>query len=107
MQLPQVRTLALSGGQFITGAIAAITFMSSKSVDLYKAWDQLYQGVQMLAGAWALLAPIAIGAYAVYKASTAEKLKDVLQDPSAVDAAKSLPVTPGTVAVAEALKKAP
>ncbi len=107
MQFPQVRTLALSSGQFVTGAIAAVAFMSSKSVDLYKAWDQLYQGVQLLAGAWAILAPIAIGAYAVYKSSTQQKLVDVLQDPGAVAAAKSLPVTPGTVAVAEALKKAP
>ena len=107
MQTPQVRTLALSGGQFITGAIAAIAFMSSRSVDLYAAWDQFYSGIKLIIGAWAIAGPVAIGAYAVYKSSTSQKLHDVLQDPGAVKAAESLPVTPGTVAVAEALKKAP
>ena len=107
MQLPQIRTAALSGGQFITGFIAAVAYMSSKSVDLYAAWDKLYQGTQLILGAWALVGPVLIGAYAVYKSSFQQKIIDVASFPQGVQAAQQTAPTPQVVAVADALKKEP
>jgi len=107
MKLPQVRAIAVNSAQFVTGAIAAITFMSSKSVDLYAAWDKLYQGTQLILGAWAIIGPVLIGAYSIYKASTTQKLIDVAKDPEAPVIAQTLPVTPATAALGDALKTPP
>lgn len=81
-----------------------LAFMSSHSVDVYAIWDQLNVVVAQISKLVALITPLATGAYGVYKASTANKLADVVADPKAVEIAEEMPVTPKTVAVANALK---
>lgn len=102
----QIRTGLTHAGTALGGAIAAIGFMSSNQVDLYAIWNQLNEVIASVTKLVALITPFATGAYGVYKASTAQKMKDIVADPvKAVEAAEALPVTPATVAVAEALKK--
>lgn len=81
-----------------------LAFMSSHSVDVYAIWDQLNVVIAQIGKLIALVTPIATGAYGVYKSSTASKLADVVADPKAVQIAEGMPVTPQTVAVANALK---
>lgn len=104
---PQVRTLALHVATFSGGAIAAISFAASKSVDLYAAYDHLYTGMHELMAAWGILLPIISGAYAVYKATTKSKLLDVLADPKAPEVAEEIPPTKKVVEVADALRAKP
>lgn len=104
---PQKRTLVLHVVTFSGGAFAAISFAASKSVDLYAAYDHLYSGVQEIMAAWAILLPIASGAYAVYRATTKGKILDILSDPKAPEIAAGIPPTPKVVEVAEALRKQP
>jgi hypothetical protein len=108
MKFPAVRSLALTAAQFGTGALAAIAFMSSHAIDLYAAWDQLWQGVKLIAGAWAIAGPVLIGATVAYYSTTKSKMADVVADPAgAAAAAQTIAPTPGVVAIADALKKAP
>jgi len=90
---------------FSGGAFAAITYMASKSVDLYAAYDHLHTAVQELMAAWAFLGPILATSYAIYKATTKQKLLDVVKDPKALEVAAQITPSPQVVAVAEALKK--
>lgn len=90
---------------FSGGAFAAITYMASKSIDLYAAYDHLHVAFQELIAAWALLGPIVAGGYAIYKSTTKQKLLDVVADPKAPEVAAQIPPTPQVVVVAEALKK--
>ena len=101
----QLRTAGLHLATFGGGAIAAIAFMSSHSVDIYAVYDQLNTVVADISKLVALATPLVTGAYAVYKASTTQKLKDVVADPKAPAIADTMPVTSATVAVADALKK--
>jgi len=102
---PQVRTGLAHAGSAIGGAVAAIAFMSSHGVDLYAIWDQLNTVVAGITKLIAMVTPIATGAYGVYKASTSQKLKDIVADPKAPEAAAAITPTPEAVAVADALKK--
>lgn len=104
---PQMRTLALHVATFSGGAFAAISFAASKSVDLYAAYDHLYTSVQELMAAWAIILPIASGAYAVYRATTKGKILDIMSDPNAPEIAVGIPPTPKVVEVADALRKQP
>lgn len=104
---PQTRTLILHLVTFSSGAFAAISFAASKSVDLYAAYDHLYSGVQEIMAAWAIILPIASGAYAVYKAATKSKLLDIVSDPAAPEIAKQIPPTPKVIEVADALRSKP
>lgn len=103
--LAQVRTGLTHAGTALGGAFAAIAFLSQHKVDLYALWDQLNVIVAELTKFIALVTPIATGAYGIYKARTAQKLVDIVADPLAVEKAAELPVTPQTVALAEALTK--
>lgn len=104
MMTPQVRTGLTHAGTALGGAIAATSFLSSQSVDLYAIWNQLNDVIAGVGKLIALITPVATGAYGVYKASTAQKMKDIMTDPvEAVKAAESMPVTLASVAVAEAL----
>lgn len=100
----QVRTALTHAGTAVGGAVAAIGFLSSHSVDLYAIWDQLNTVVAAVTKLVALVTPIVTGAYAVYKASTKQQLHDVVADPKAPEIAKEIPPTPAVVAVANALK---
>lgn len=102
---PQVRTGLTHAGTALGGAVAAIGFMSSHSVDVYAVWDQLNTVLADVTKLVALVSPLATAAYGIYKASTKQKLLDVVADPKAPEIAKELPATPQAVEVAEALKK--
>ena len=103
---PQVRTGLTHVGTALGGAIAAVGFMSSHSVDIYAIWDQLNVVIASVTKFIALVTPIATGAYGVYKATTKQKLIDIAADPKAAQAAAEIPPTKNVVAVADALKKA-
>lgn len=103
---PQVRTGITHAATATGGAIAAIGFMSSHSVDIYAMWNQLNVVIADVTKLLALVTPFATAAYGIYKASTAQKLADVIADPKAPEIAAHMPVTPQVEAVADALKKA-
>lgn len=100
----QWRQAGLHGGTFLTGIIAAISFMASSGIDLYAAYNHAYAGVKELMAAWAIIGPVLLGGYAVYKASTKNTIADVAKAPDALQAARSIVPTPQVVAVADALK---
>lgn len=102
---PQVRTGLTHAGTLVGGIVATIAFMSSHAVDLYAIWDQLNAVVAAITKFVAMITPLATAAFGIYKASTAQKLADVVADPAAPGIAQAMPVTPATVAVADALKK--
>lgn len=101
---PQVRTGLTHVGTALGGVMAGIAFVSTKGVDLYAIWDQLNVVIADITKLLAIATPVATAAYGVYKASTKEKLKDVIADPKAVEVAATMPATPAAIAVAEALK---
>lgn len=105
MTNPQLRTVGLHAGTFITGIIAAITVMAGSGVDLYSAYNHAYAGVKELGAAWAIIGPVLIAGYAAYKASTKQKLLDVVAAPDAPQAAREIPATPRVILVAEELKR--
>lgn len=102
---PQVKTGLTHAGTAVGGAVAAVAFLSQHQVDLYAAWNQLNTIVADVTKFIALVTPLATAAYGIYRSSTSVRLAEVMNDPKAVKAAQDLPVTPTTVAVADALKK--
>lgn len=102
---PQTRTGLTHAGTAVGGALAAIAFMSSHSVDIYAVWDQLNVVVASVTKFVALITPLLTAAYGVYKASTGQKLADVMADPKSPQIAADMPVTVETIAVANALKQ--
>lgn len=104
---PQVRTGLTHAGTAAGGFIAAVGFLSSHSVDIYAVWNQLNVVIAEITKLVALATPLVTAGYAVYKASTKQKLIDIAADPKAPEIAETMPVTPQTVAVAEALTKQP
>lgn len=100
-----MRTFGLHVASVAAGALAAGTFTASHSVDLYGIYNQLNVVVADITKLLALVAPIASGGYAIYKATTKQVLCDAVSDPKSVEVAKEIPPTPKVVAVAEALKK--
>lgn len=101
---PQARTGLTHAGTALGGAVAAVAFLSQHQVDLYALWNQLNDIVAAITKFIALLTPIATGAYGVYKASTKQKLADIVADPKAAAVAATIPPTPQVVAVADAMK---
>ena len=104
MITPQIRTGLTHVGTALGGAIAAIGFMSQNSVDLYAMWNQLDTVIAEITKLVAMITPFATAAYGIYKASTKSKLEDIINDPKAPGLAHTLPVTPKTEALADALK---
>src|SRR5882672_5443562 len=104
MTSAQIRTALTHAGTAVGGMVAAVAFMSQHAIDLYAIWDQLNAVVAGITKLIALVTPFVTGAYAVYKASTASKLADIVADPAAPAVARAMPVTPAAVAVADALK---
>jgi len=78
---PQVRTGLTHTGTAIGGAVAALSFASSHSVDLYAIMNQLNVVVADITKLIALVTPIATGAYGVWQASTKSRLNDLAQNP--------------------------
>lgn len=101
---PQIRTGVTHLGTAFAGAVAAVGFMSSHSVDVYAIWDQLNVIVADVTKFIALITPLATGAYGVYKATTKQKMLDIAADPKAPAIAAQIVPTPNVVAVANALK---
>lgn len=101
---PQARTGLTHLGTALGGAAAAATFLATKRVDLYAIWEQFNAVIAAITTLIAAITPIATAAYGVYKASTKQKLVDVVADPKAADIARDMPVTPEATAVANALK---
>jgi len=102
---PQVRTGVTHLGTAMGGAVAAIAFMSSHSVDLYAIWNQLNEVIAEMTKLVAMVTPFATAAYGIYKASTKSKILDIAANPNAAAVAATLPPTPEIVAIADALKK--
>lgn len=100
----QVRVGITHAGTAIGGMLAAVMFLSTRKVDLYAIFDQLNAVVASITTLIGLVTPLATAAYGVYKASTKQKLEDIIADPKAVEIAAALPVTPQAEAVANALK---
>lgn len=102
---PQVRTGMTHVGTAVGTAVAMAAWMSSHKVNLYAIWDQVNGIIAAMTTLIATVTPLATAAYGVYKASTKQKLEDIAADPKAPEIAKEIPVTPNTVAVANALKE--
>lgn len=81
MNTPQVRAAATNIGSAFAGAVAAIGFMSSHSVDLYAMWDQLNVVIADITKLVAMAAPIGTAVYAVYNTTIAKRLLDIKSDP--------------------------
>lgn len=107
MTTGQTRSFGLHLITFAGGAASAISFASSKSVDIYAAWQHLYAGAHELIIAFGILGPIASAAYGIYKATTRNKLLDAAADPLAPQIAREMTATREVVAMADALKQKP
>lgn len=81
MSAPQVRAAATNIGSAVAGAVAAIGFMSSHSVDLYAIWDQLNVVIADITKLVALAAPVGAAIYAVYNNTISKRLLDMKSDP--------------------------
>jgi len=103
----QQRSLGLHVVTFSGGVIAAFSFIATKTVDLYEAWSHLHVALQELMAASGLILPILSAGFGVYKATTHNKLVDIISAPDAVKAASTIPVTAKTVQLANALKAQP
>ncbi len=79
---PMLRSGVLHAASAGAGAIAAVSFAASHSVDLYAIYDQLNTVIAAVTKLLGLLVPFVSGAYAVYKATTAQKLIDISRDPA-------------------------
>jgi hypothetical protein len=78
---PMVRTGLTHVGTAIGGALAATTFLATKSTDVLAIYDQLNVVVADVTKLIAVVMPIATAAYGVYKATTKNKLADLEEDP--------------------------
>lgn len=78
---PKVRTGLTHVGTAVGGAVASIAFMSSHSVDIYALVDQVNVIIADVTKLIALATPIATGAYAVWKSSQKEVMKDAAAVP--------------------------
>lgn len=81
MKPAQWRSLGLHLTSAGGGALAVLMWAATSDVDLYGAVKQLNVVVTEVGKLIATVAPIAAGAYQVWKASTTQTLKDVAADP--------------------------
>lgn len=82
---PQVRTGLTHFGTAMGGAIAAISFASSHSVDLYAIMDQINVVVKDVTQLIALVMPIATAAYGIYRTTLKARLTDLEKPGSGVE----------------------
>lgn len=76
-----IRDIGLSAASAGAGAVAAVSFAASHSVDLYAIYDQLNVVIADITKLSGMVIPLATGAYAAYKATTKSKLLDLSKDP--------------------------
>lgn len=100
----QVKVGLAHFGSATGGFAAAVAVMSSRGVDIYALVDSLNSVVVNVTKLVAVATPIVTGFYGIYMASTRKALQAIIADPKAPQIAEALPVTPQTVAVADALK---
>lgn len=81
MSAPQVRAAATNIGSAVAGAVAAIGFASSHSIDLYAIWDQLNVVIADITKLIAMAAPVGTAIYAVYNTTIKKRLADMSADP--------------------------
>lgn len=74
---PTTRTALTHVGTAAGGAMAAAFWLASKSVDLYAIFDQFNKVATEVMTLIATVTPIVTGAYAVYKATTKNKIADL------------------------------
>ena len=77
MSNPVIRSASLHGITFFGGMTAAIAFMASHSVDLYSIYDQLNTTIAAVSKLVAMIAPFISMGYAAWRATTANKVKDI------------------------------
>lgn len=104
MTKAQLRTIGLHAMSAGAGGVAVISFAASHSVDIYAVFDQLNVIAADVIKFVGLITPLITAAIGVYKASTKEKIVDVLADPAAPDIAKQLPVTREAINLSTALR---
>lgn len=102
---PQVKTALTHTGTAVGSALAVLTWASTHSVDLYAIVDQVNTVVVDITKLVATVTPFVTAAYGIYRSSTKVRMAESVNDPKAVQVAAALPVTPQTVAIADALKK--
>lgn len=78
---PQVRTGVTHLGTALGGAIAAISFMSSHSVDLYAIVDQVNVVIKAITQLVAIVTPFVTAAYGIYRTTTKARLEDLAKNP--------------------------
>lgn len=78
---PQVRTGITHAGTALGGAIAALSFASSHSVDLYAIFNQFNVVVAEVGKLIALVTPFATATYGIFKSTTKQRLNDLAQNP--------------------------
>lgn len=81
MTAPQVRAAATNIGSAVAGAVAAVGFMSSHSVDMYAIWNQLNVVVADITKLIAMVTPFATVAYGVYNTTLKKRISDMTNDP--------------------------
>lgn len=101
---PVTRSILLHVGSISAGAVAAISAMASSGVDLYSAYNHAVTGVKELMAAWAIVVPALTIGIAAWKATTKQKLLDVVAAPNAMEVARDIKPTDKVIAVADQLK---
>ncbi len=87
---PMIRTALTHLGTALGAAVATGLFLATKSVDLYAVFDQINVVVTEVTKLVALVTPLITGAYAVWRATTKNKIEDIQQD----DRVKGIITTP-------------
>lgn len=102
---PLAKTGLTHAGTAAAAAYATFAFLADNKADLYALWDQLNVVIAQMSKFIAMLTPIATAGYGIWRTTAGVRIAEVANDPKAVEAAKALPVTPTTSALADALKK--
>lgn len=115
MTAAQLRTAGLHAGTALSASVATAMWLSTKSVDLYALLDQFNAIIADVTKFTASLSAVATGAWAVYKATTANKLIDIQKDadfkgavvtPELAAAVPGMKVVSTTAALPEAAQNA-
>lgn len=101
---PQIKTGLTHFGTAMGGAVAALSFASSHSVDIYAIVNAMNDVVAAITKFIAIVTPFATAAYGVYRSTTKVRLAEIIQDPKAPEAARELPNSLKATDLANALK---
>lgn len=81
MSTLQIRAAATNIGSAAAGAIAAVGFMTTHSVDLYAVWNQLNTVVGDITKLVMMLTPLATAGYAVYNTTFKKRMAEMASEP--------------------------